>query len=104
VLLLGRTRLDVSEVHRQLNLPEVRLAAGIDLEDVRRAFSGGQRVDHVVMGAGIDLDARLAIVREVFAHSTVTTVHLKDTASGREGFLAFVRGILTGLRDVPLPG
>jgi hypothetical protein len=39
----------------------------------------------------------------VFDRSTLTTVHLKDTASGREGFLAFVRGILTGLRDVPLP-
>ena len=103
VLLLGRTLISVNEVQRQLGLPGFRIAAGTTLDDVRRAFAPGQRIDHVIMGAGIDLEARLVIVRAVFDFSTVTTVHMKDTASGREGFIAFACGVLTGLRDVPQP-
>ena len=35
-------------------------------------------IDHMIMGAGIDLDDRVAIVRHIFANSTSTTFHMKD--------------------------
>lgn len=98
VLLLGRTGVVVDAVHRQLNLPDLRLIGGTGIDDVRSAFAQG-KVDHVLMGAGIDLDTRLQIVREIFELSETTTVHMKDRASGPGGFLPFVRAVLRGLRD-----
>jgi len=96
VLLLGRTGVVVDNVKRQLGLPDLRLIGGTGIDDVRRAFAGGN-VDHVIMGAGIDLETRLQIVREVFMLSETTTVHMKDRLSGPEGFLPFVRAVLRGL-------
>jgi len=49
------------------------------------------------MGAGIDLETRLQIVREIFQLSETTTVHMKDRLSGPDGFLPFVRAVLRGL-------
>ena len=49
------------------------------------------------MGAGIELDARLAVVRAVYEASDVATVHLKDVASGPGGFLPFVKAISKAL-------
>jgi hypothetical protein len=43
--------------------------------------------------------AGLEIAREVFETSDWTTVHIKDRASGPEGFLPFVRSIIRGLSD-----
>jgi hypothetical protein len=51
------------------------------------------------MGAGVDLDVRLQIIREIFQLSDKTTVHMKDFATGSAGFLPFVRSVLTGLAD-----
>jgi hypothetical protein len=47
----------------------------------------------------MDLEARLAIVREVLQSSEGTTIHLKDDRSGREGFPTFARSVLHGLED-----
>jgi len=54
VLLLGRTGIVIDDAERQLNLPDVHLIGGTRLEDVRDALARGT-VDHVIMGAGIDL-------------------------------------------------
>ena len=56
-------------------------------------------IDHVIMGAGLDLEVRLEIVREIFLASDTTTVHMKDVASGPDGLLPFARSVLTGLAD-----
>lgn len=101
VLLLGRTEIVVEDAERHLGMPDVRLLGGTGLDDVRRAFSTEARIDHVIMGAGLDLQTRLEIVREVFERSDRTTVHLKDRATGPEGFLPFVRALLHGLRQFP---
>jgi len=98
VLLLGRTGIVVDTVQRQLALPDLRLIGGTGIDDVRKAFAQG-KVDHVLMGAGIDLETRLQIVREIFELSETTTVHMKDRVSGPGGFLPFVRAVLRGLRD-----
>jgi hypothetical protein len=65
---------------------------------VRFAFAQAD-INHVIMGASLDLETRLEIVREIFLTSDTTTVHMKDFASGPDGFLPFVRSVLTGLAD-----
>lgn len=95
VLLLGRTPIVLDGIRAGIDTDDVRLLAGTGLDDVRRAFAD-EHVDVVIMGAGIDLDTRLEIVRHVFESSTGTTVHMKDRDSGPAGMLPFVRGILRG--------
>jgi hypothetical protein len=96
ILLLGRRRIIVDDVLKQLRTPDVQLFGGTGVEDLRSTFAQ-TNIDHVIMGAGIDLEARLEIVREIFLLSETTTVHMKDSASGPQGFLPFVRSILIGL-------
>ena len=102
VLILGRRHSVVDDAQRQLelDLPDTHLLEGISIEDARSAFAQ-TKIDHVIMGAGIDLDTRLEIVREVFQTSDTTSVHMKDRASGPEGFLPFIRAVLRGLDDEP---
>ncbi len=98
VLLLGRTGMVVDDVRHQLDRgSDVHLIVGTGIDDVRAAFAEAD-IDHVIMGAGIDLETRLAIVREIFELSEKTTVHLKDRASGPEGFLPFAWAVLRGLQ------
>ena len=96
VLVLGRLGIVVDDAQLQLRMPDVRLFVATGLDEVRSAFADAD-IDHVIMGAGLDLETRLEIVREVFLASETTTVHLKDFASGPDGFLPFVRSVLTGL-------
>ncbi|NUS43263.1 MAG: hypothetical protein HOQ24_06195 [Mycobacteriaceae bacterium] len=96
VLLLGLKTSVVADAQEKLGLPDVRILTGYNLDDVRKALAS-TKIDHVVMGAGLDLDTRLAIVQEIYRTTDSTTVHMKDAASGPEGFYPFARGVLTGL-------
>ena len=96
VLLVGLNGVVVDEAMAQLALPDIVLFGGGGLDDVRRAFAAAP-IDTVIMGAGIDLDTRLQIVRTIFELSETTTVHLKDRATGPAGFMPFVRRVLMGL-------
>jgi hypothetical protein len=98
VLLLGRLGAVIEDAQRQLQMPDVQLLVATGLDEVRSAFAQAD-IDHVVMGAGLDLDVRLEIVREIFLASDKTSVHMKDAASGPDGFLPFVRSVLAGLAD-----
>ena len=102
VLILGRRHSVVDDAERQLerDLPGIRVLEGISIEDARAAFAQ-TNVDHVIMGAGIDLEDRLQIIREIFQASDTTTVHMKDRASGPQGFLPFIRAVLRGLESQP---
>ncbi len=101
VLLLGRTGVVIEEARQQLDMPRLQLFGGTGLDDARSAFAQAS-IDHVIMGAGIDLETRLEIVREVFRSSDRTTVHMKDRISGKQTFLAFARSVLRGLNDYQL--
>jgi hypothetical protein len=96
VLLLGLTGVVIDDARDHLDMPDLRLFTGTGIDDVRSAFAQA-RIDHVIMGAGIDLETRLAIVREIFQSSDTTTVHMKDHAGGKEAFLPFARSVLHGL-------
>lgn len=98
VVLLGLKLTVVDEVRDHLDMPEVELFPGAGLDDLR-AVLAAHEIDHVIMGAGLDLEVRLEAVRTVFETSAATTVHLKDFASGPQGFAPFVHGVLTGMKE-----
>jgi hypothetical protein len=96
VLLVGRRAAVIDDARRRLDPSNLRLMGATGLDEVRSAFAR-TRVDHVIMGAGIDLETRLQIVRHVFRSSDSTTVHMKDRAGGPDGFLPFIAAVLRGL-------
>jgi hypothetical protein len=98
ILLLGRTGVVIDDVQHQLDSADIQLFGGTGIEDVRSALARAD-IDHVIMGAGIDLETRLQIVREIFQLSDATTVHMKDRVTGTQGFLPFVQSVLRGLQD-----
>lgn len=89
----------VDDVRGKLNAPGAQLFGGGSIEDVRSTFAK-THIDHVIMGAGIELETRLDIVREIFKQSDTTTVHMKDYATGPEGFLPFVQAVLNGILEL----
>ena len=62
----------------------------------QRLKSIKNKIDIVIMGAGIELEKRLEIVRYVFNTSNITSVHMKDRGSGPEGFIPFINKVLNG--------
>mgnify|MGYP001811901503 CR=1 FL=1 len=96
MLLLGRKPFDDASIRADLSDLDVVVQTGTTIEDVSKALAAGP-VDIVIMGAGLDLDTRLAVVRTVFEASTSTSVHMKDRDSGQAGMLQFGRGVLQGL-------
>ena len=98
VLLIRRKGFPVEEIRQQLDLHEIKLLNASSLEEVRKILAV-EAVDHVIMGAGLGLELRCDIVREVFTSSDTTTVHLKDLASGPEGMLPFASAVLSGFSD-----
>lgn len=96
ILLLGRKGVIVENARKQINNPDVEIFAGTNIQDVREVFAR-TRIDHVFSGAGIDLKDRLEIIKEIFERSDTTCVHLKDAASGPQGFLGFVKAVMDGV-------
>ena len=96
ILLIGKTTMVLDEAKATLGLPEEALLAATDLAEVEEILQA-QQVSHVFMGAGIEVELRLQIVRAVVQHSETATIHLKDAASGPKGFLPFVKAILSAL-------
>lgn len=103
VMIVGLRAGLVDGFRQQLDRRDVDVVAGTGIEDIRSAFATAD-IDHVFLGGGLDLQARLAAVAEVFQSSDRTTVHMKDHLSGPEGFVPFVRAVLRGLGDYePVP-
>jgi hypothetical protein len=95
-LILGRKGNIVQEIAEQIDIAHLNVMMGTSKEEVHEAFTN-KSIDIVIMGAGIDLDVRLDIIRYVFEHSKSTTVHMKDWNSGPAGMVPFVTNILSGL-------
>lgn len=96
VLLLGRTGIVLDDVKEHLDVKNINLFAGTTLDDVKALFEQ-ENIGIVIMGAGLDIEIRLQIIKTIFSLSKATTVHLKDWASGPTGMYRFVNGILNGL-------
>ena len=94
VLLVGLKAIVVEDARKRITARDVSLFSATSLEEVRKVFDE-QTIDSVIVGAGLDLETRMQIVRHVFEASDTTTVHLKDKASGPQGFLPFVNSVLS---------
>src|SRR4051794_27570850 len=64
VLLMGLTGAVVDDAQQQLSTTDVQLFGGTGIDDLRFTFAQ-VNIDHVIMGAGLDLETRLEIVREI---------------------------------------
>jgi hypothetical protein len=94
ILLLGKR--PVLEPGDTLEIHGVDFETGSSLEELHAAFARGT-FDHVIVGGGLPLDARLELVRAVFEHGDAITVHMKDRASGPGGYVPFIRAVVAGL-------
>ena len=97
VLLIGRSLTNVPFPDK-IAVKNIELFAAPSLPVVKQVFANNKNaIDIVIMGAGIELESRLEIVQYIFNTSNTTTVHMKDWATGPEGFLPFINHVLIGL-------
>jgi len=97
VLLAGRSLTNVPPTD-QLTVKKAAYFAVSNLAEVQQVFAqNNNAIDIVIMGAGIELEKRLEIVQYIFITSNTTSVHMKDWATGPEGFVPFINDVLTGL-------
>jgi hypothetical protein len=89
VLIIGRLTANIP-TENEIAVKNVKIFPATNLAEVRSAFEKNDRMDIVIMGAGIEL-------KYVFTASDSTTVHMKDLATGPEGFLPFINDVLKGL-------
>jgi hypothetical protein len=95
ILLVGKA---LTSVPPQLSIKDVKYFAAPDLTTVQQVFEkNNSAIDIVIMGAGIELEKRLEVVRYVFNTSNTTSVHMKDWQTGPEGFVPFINRVLFGL-------
>jgi len=95
ILLIGK---QLTSVPPQLIIENVEYFAAPDLKTVQQIFeTDNNSIDIVIMGAGIELEKRLDVVRYVFSTSNTTSVHMKDWETGPEGFVPFINKVLSGL-------
>ncbi|EXJ67322.1 uncharacterized protein A1O5_09335 [Cladophialophora psammophila CBS 110553] len=82
--------------------PDLRVHTGSSVADLRSAFNQASAkargIQHVFVGAGLELENQLEIVREAITISASVCVLLKDATSGPDGFVPFVKAVLGGMR------
>jgi hypothetical protein len=98
VLLVGLRPALVENFRWELDRQDVELLIGTDLDGLRAALID-KKVDHVILGGGLDIPTRADAVREIVRLSDQATVHMKDQLSGPEDFIPFARALLRGLAD-----
>lgn len=57
-----------------------------------------QKLDHVFIGAGLDVSIRVEATKTVPENSLVTQVHLKNVSAGMDGYMPFTKTILAGIK------
>ncbi|HEY6737025.1 MAG TPA: hypothetical protein VI322_04900 [Candidatus Saccharimonadia bacterium] len=95
-LIVGRKMDVIEEIQQRVQVPGATLYGATTLDEVRRYLAETQ-INHVIMGAGIDLDTRLDIVQTIFEASDAITVHMKDRVGGAAGMLPFVAALVPTL-------
>lgn len=95
-LLIGRKGVILEEINDKIDSAEFTFFGGTSLNDVRDIIDQ-EDIACVIMGAGVNLDVRINIIRYVMENSKGTTVHMKDRDSGPTAMLPFVLGVINGL-------
>lgn len=97
VLIVGRLLDTVDDTRSRVQCEGVMLYGATNLDEARTALAL-KPINVMVVGAGIELWERLAIVRAAFEQSESITVHLKDKASGPAGFAPFVERVVRSMQ------
>jgi len=74
ILLIGRKGIVLSDAKSELQDLDFKIYTGTNVDEVWPVFAQVERIDHVFMGAGIGLQKRLEIVREVLVRSGETCI------------------------------
>ena len=97
ILLVGKGLIAVPPLD-QFTIKDVQYFAAPDLKTVKQVFEKNNNgIDIVIMGAGIDIEKRLEVVKYVFNTRNTTTVHMKEWETGPAGYVPFINRVLTGL-------
>ncbi|MCB1471197.1 MAG: hypothetical protein KDK08_29425 [Rhizobiaceae bacterium] len=92
-LIIGRKIGPIEEAIGRVGTSEAVLHAATGFDEARAVLTE-HPVDAIIMGAGLDLDERLDIVRFAFERSDRINVHMKDRATGPAGFPDFVAALV----------
>jgi hypothetical protein len=97
ILLVGKRLIQVPPAN-ELAIKDVAYFAAADLLKVQEVFEkNNNAIDIVILGGGIELEKKLEVVRYIFNASDAVSVHMKDRATGPEGFVSFINNVLKGL-------
>jgi hypothetical protein len=97
ILLVGKRLMQVPPAN-ELAIKDVAYFAAADLLKVQEVFEkNNNAIDIVILGGGIELEKKLEVVRYIFNASDAVSVHMKDRATGPEGFVPFINNVLKGL-------
>lgn len=96
VIIIGKAPVNIPSPE-ELSVKDVTIYAATSLQEVRDVFKSYPDIDIAITGGGLELETRLEIVRFIFRVSDTVTVHLKDRATGPEGFLPFINRVLRGV-------
>lgn len=95
VILLGKLQSNLEKGLTLINVPGIEFVICTSLDALAEALTQ-PGVDTVITGAGLDLHIRLAAIEMIFLASDSISVHMKDFASGPEGFGPFANCVLGG--------
>lgn len=97
-ILLGLKKSVIDDAIAQLPDPAFELIGCLSIEEMKSVLQQ-TNIDHVFIGAGLDIDIRINAARTVLETSQVTQVHLKNFSAGPQGYVPFIRTILAGVKS-----
>lgn len=97
-ILLGLKKSVIDDAIAQLPDPAFELIGCLSIEEMKSVLQQNN-IDHVFIGAGLDIDIRINAARTVLETSLVTQVHLKNFSAGPQGYVPFIRTILAGVKS-----
>lgn len=87
----------ISAVESSYTAPDFEYVGCLSIEEMKTALIE-QEIDHVFIGAGLDISIRLEAAKTVLENSLITQVHLKNYSAGPQGYTHFIKTILAGIK------
>lgn len=98
VILLGKMQKNLEKGLAVIDAKGIEFMICTSLQDLAEAPEV-DGVDAVVAGAGLGLAVRLEAIKMIFETSDSICVHMKDFASGPEGFGPFANRVLASSQE-----
>ena len=96
ILLIGKLLVNIPSPEKLVK-KDAHYFVAHDMATVQGVFENNKAIDIVIIGAGIELEKRLDIVHYIFSTSNTVTIHMKDYATGPDGFVPFINNVLMGM-------